>query len=97
MERSTTEVVAGAKLAEDAGGALSEIEQVSDKLAVLIENISSATGKQTAAASNITQTMDSILEITTKTTEETDETANSITNLADLANDMKRSVSGFKL
>ena len=97
MERSTTEVVAGAKLAEDAGGALSEIEQVSDKLAVLIENISSATNNQTAASSNITQTMDTILEITTKTTEETDETANSITNLADLANDMKRSVSGFKL
>jgi twitching motility protein PilJ len=97
MERSTSEVVSGAKLAEDAGTALSEIEQVSEKLAELIENISDATKKQTVAASNITQTMDSILEITTKTTEETDETANSITNLADLANDMKRSVTGFKL
>ncbi|NOR52321.1 MAG: chemotaxis protein [Gammaproteobacteria bacterium] len=97
MERSTTEVVAGAKLAEDAGGALAEIEHVSDKLAVLIEQISDATKNQTDAASNITQTMDNILEITTKTTEETDETANSITNLADLANDMKQSVSGFKL
>ncbi|MDH3355526.1 MAG: methyl-accepting chemotaxis protein, partial [Chromatiales bacterium] len=97
MERSTSEVVSGAKLAEDAGGALSEIEQVSEKLAELIENISDATNNQTTVASNITQTMDDILEITTKTTEETDETANSITNLANLATDMKRSVSGFKL
>lgn len=97
MERSTSEVVAGAKLAEDAGGALSEIEHVSDKLADLIERISSATKSQTVASANITQTMDSILEITTKTTEETDETANSISNLANLANDMKHSVSGFKL
>jgi len=97
MERSTSEVVTGAKLAEDAGGALSEIEQVSAKLAELIENISKATKDQTLAASNITQSMDNILEITTQTTEETDETASSITNLADLANGMKQSVSGFKL
>ena len=97
MERSTSEVVTGAKLAEDAGGALFEIEHVSDKLAVLIEQISEATKSQTTAASNITETMDKTLEITSKTTDETDETANSITNLADLATDMKRSVSGFKL
>ncbi|MCW8825660.1 MAG: methyl-accepting chemotaxis protein [Gammaproteobacteria bacterium] len=97
MERSTSEVVSGAKLAEDAGTALSEIEQVSAKLAVLIEGISDATKNQTSASSNITKTMDQILEITTKTTEETDETASSITNLADLANGMKHSVSGFKL
>ncbi len=97
MERSTKEVVAGAKLAEDAGGALSEIGLVSDKLAILVENISGATSDQTDAASNITQTMDKILEITTQTTEETDETAESVSNLANLANEMKRSISGFKL
>ena len=42
MEQTTSEVVAGARLAEDAGTALGEIENVSTDLAGLIEGISSA-------------------------------------------------------
>jgi hypothetical protein len=40
MEQTTAEVVAGARLAEDAGLALGEIEKVSTDLANLIQNIS---------------------------------------------------------
>jgi hypothetical protein len=40
MEQTTAEVVAGARLAEDAGLALGEIEKVSNDLADLIQNIS---------------------------------------------------------
>ena len=40
MEASTTNVVSGAKMAEDAGDALIEIENVSDELAELIQGIS---------------------------------------------------------
>jgi twitching motility protein PilJ len=42
MEQTTAEVVAGARLAEDAGLALGEIEKVSNDLADLIQNISQA-------------------------------------------------------
>ena len=39
MERSTTDVVGGALLAENAGAALEEIEQVSSQIASLVQNI----------------------------------------------------------
>ena len=50
MERSTTDVVGGALLAENAGAALEEIEQVSNQIASLVQNISGSSRQQTAAA-----------------------------------------------
>ncbi|HEY0722371.1 MAG TPA: methyl-accepting chemotaxis protein [Gammaproteobacteria bacterium] len=97
MEQSTSGVVAGAKLAEDAGAALGEIETVSTSLAGLVQSISSATRQQAVAAASISDTMNVIQEITTQTSEGTSQTARSIGNLAELANDLKKSVSGFKL
>ncbi len=97
MEQSTAGVVAGAQLAEDAGSALGEIESVATRLADLIQSISDATRQQATAASNISDTMNVIQEITTQTSEGTNHTAASIGNLAVLADDLKRSVAGFKL
>ena len=97
MEQSTSNVVSGAKLAEDAGQALDEIEGVSNQLADLINNISETAHQQAGAASNISETMNVIQEITTQTSAGTNETATSIGNLAELANELRKSVSGFKL
>ena len=97
MEQSTSNVVSGAKLAEDAGQALSEIEGVSTQLADLINNISETAHQQAGAASNISETMNVIQEITTQTSAGTNETATSIGNLAELANELRKSVAGFKL
>jgi twitching motility protein PilJ len=97
MEQSTSGVVAGAKLAEDAGAALGEIESVSTNLAELVQSISDATRQQALAAANISDTMNVIQEITTQTSEGTNQTASSIGNLAELASELKHSVSGFKL
>lgn len=97
MEASTTGVVSGAKLAENAGDALREIESTSQQLAVLIQSITEAARQQSQAAANISDTMNVIQEITSQTSAGTNETATSIGNLADLANDLRNSVSGFKL
>ncbi len=97
MEQSTSGVVAGARLAEDAGSALGEIEHVAANLAELVQSITNATRQQAGAAANISDTMNIIQEITTQTSEGTSQTASSIGNLAGLASDLKRSVSGFKL
>lgn len=97
MEHSTSGVVDGAKLAEDAGEALVEIESVSNRLAELIQSISGNANQQATAAANISDTMNVIKEITTQTSAGTNETAASIGNLADLANDLRKSVAGFKL
>lgn len=97
MEQTTTEVVHGARLAEDAGTALGDIESVSNNLAGLIQNISTAASEQSTAATNITTTMNSIQEITSQTSLGASQTAESIGNLAELANDLRRSVADFKL
>jgi twitching motility protein PilJ len=97
MEQSTANVVSGAKLAESAGEALVEIETVSVKLAAQIENISQTSRTQAAVASNISGTMTIIQEITTQTSQGTNETAAAVAKLAEQANELKTSVSGFKL
>ena len=97
MESSTSEVVSGARLAQDAGVALERIESVSNDVAGLITNISETARQQAASASQVTKTMTVIQDITTNTALGTEKTADSIGKLADLADELKGSVAGFKL
>ena len=97
MEQTTAEVVQGTRLAQDAGVALGEIEGVSKSLAEIIENISDAARQQAASAGKISNTMKSIQEITSATTDGTAETATAVGTLADMTNELRSSVSGFKL
>jgi twitching motility protein PilJ len=97
MEQTTSEVVRGARLAQDAGVALEEIEGVSRVLAELIESITDAARQQASSAGQISQTMLVIQQTTTQTTSGTTATAESIGNLAKMASEMRRSVSGFTL
>lgn len=97
MEQTTAEVVRGARLAQDAGVALEEIEGVSKILAGLVESITNAAQQQAALGQQISSTMLVIQQTTTQTTSGTAATARSMGNLAKMASEMRRSVSGFKL
>ncbi|RCS29080.1 methyl-accepting chemotaxis protein [Rhodanobacter denitrificans] len=97
MEQTTAEVVAGARKAEDAGSALGDIERVSHDLSSLIQNISTAAREQSAAATDISHSMNAIQEITSQTSQGASQTADSIGTLAQLASDLRRSVAHFKL
>ena len=97
MEASTSGVVKGAKLAEDAGEALKEIESVSEYIADLTGKIASSAQKQSDEAATIKDTMSVIQEITNQTSEGTHQTANSIGQLADLSDQLQKSVAGFRL
>jgi twitching motility protein PilJ len=97
MEQTTAEVVRGARLAQDAGVALEEIENVSTSLSDLIQNISNAARQQAASAGHVSNTMNVIQEITSQTSSGTTATAGSIGRLAELAGDMQNSVAGFNL
>jgi twitching motility protein PilJ len=97
MEQTTAEVVAGARLAEDAGLALGEIESVSGDLSKLIQDISFASKQQSVNATSISETMTNIQETTTQTSQGASQTAVSIGNLANLAADLRRKVANFKL
>jgi len=97
MEQTTAEVVRGARLAQDAGVALEEIEGVSASLADLIQNISNAARQQASSAGHISNTMNVIQEITSQTSSGTGATAGSIGTLAEMALDLRESVAGFTL
>ena len=97
MENATRDVVEGAQLSDAAGQALAEIGDVSLETARLIEQISSDTQHQAATAGRVAETMNDILAITEQTARGTQQTAVSVGQLADLAVELKGSVSGFKV
>ncbi|MBS0566959.1 MAG: methyl-accepting chemotaxis protein [Proteobacteria bacterium] len=97
MEQTTSEVVSGAKLAEQAGTQLGEIETVSGNLAALIKNIATTAQRQSAEAASVSATMNVISDITAQTASGASHTAQSIGNLAQLSSDLRRSVADFKL
>jgi twitching motility protein PilJ len=97
MEKSTSGVVRGAQLAENASGALEEIESVSDQMAELIQNISGSARQQAGVAAELATTMNGIQEVTTRATSGAEQTSRSIGTLARLAQDLDKSVAGFKL
>ncbi len=97
METATRDVVEGAQLSDAAGRALAEIGEVTTETARFIEQLSTDTQKQAAAAVRVAETMKDILAITEQTTRGTQQTAVSIGQLADLAVELKGSVSGFRV
>lgn len=97
MEISTQGVVEGAKLSDAAGQTLAEIGNVSKTLASLIADISSATQMQAESTSKVAETMQDIKAISAQTAEGTQMTAESIGGMKQLAQELKNSVSGFKL
>jgi twitching motility protein PilJ len=97
MEQSTSHVVEGANLAEDAGSALDKIETVSTNLAQRILQISNATQKHAKDSVEITNSMDDIQQITIKTSENTAHTSESIGELSEMVKALHHSVAGFKL
>jgi twitching motility protein PilJ len=90
-------VVKGAKLTENAGGALDRIEQVSMNLAQRILEISDATRDQATESVKITESMDIIQQITAKTSEGSTRASSSIGELSNMVKEMQTSVAGFKL
>jgi twitching motility protein PilJ len=97
MERSTTDVVGGALLAENAGAALVEIEQVSHQIASLVQNISTTTNAQNKVAGNINENMRVLRQISSRTTESSASTSSAIGKLSQLASKLRETISGFTL
>ncbi|HTY50385.1 MAG TPA: methyl-accepting chemotaxis protein [Steroidobacteraceae bacterium] len=97
MERSTTDVVGGALLAENAGAALEEIEQVSNQIASLVQNISGSARHQSGAAQNIASNMQVLKEISAQTADSTSATSAAIAKLAELSAGLRKAAAGFRL
>ncbi len=97
MERSTQGVVEGAKLSDNAGTALTEIDQVSRRLAELIEQISVSASKEAESANVVAGNIQHIFAVTEQTGEGTRSTAQQVRELTRMAEELRQSVSRFKI
>jgi len=97
MERTTTDVVGGALLAENAGAALGEIEDVSNQIAQLVQNISASARQQAATSAHISRTMQVLREISQQTADNTSATSTAIGRLAEMSAQLRKSAAGFRL
>ena len=97
MERSTQGVVEGAKLSDSAGIALTEIDQVSRRLADLIEQISDSASKEAVSANVVADNIQHIFVVTEQTGAGTRSTAQQVRELSRMAEELRQSVSRFKI
>ncbi len=97
MEENNKEVVEGSKLALQAGQSLTEIENVSARMAELIQSISQASRKQTNSSETLSKAMTDISHIITETTTGIQQSAITVNGLSTLADELRSSVASFKL
>ena len=97
MERSTAGVVEGAKLSDKAGTALTEIDQVSRRLSELIQHISNSTSREATLANVVADNIQHIFAVTEQTGEGTRSTASQVRELSRMADELRQSVSRFKI
>jgi twitching motility protein PilJ len=97
MERSTQGVVEGAKLSDNAGTALTEIDQVSRRLSELIDQISNSTSREANLANVVAENIQHIFAVTEQTGEGTRSTATQVRELSKMAEELRQSVARFKI
>ncbi|MDE2254931.1 MAG: type IV pili methyl-accepting chemotaxis transducer N-terminal domain-containing protein [Betaproteobacteria bacterium] len=97
MEKSTQGVVEGAKLSDNAGAALAEIDRVSRQLADLIQRISEQTLTEAQSANKVAGNIQHIFAVTEQTSQGTRSTADLVAELARVAEALRESVSRFKI
>jgi methyl-accepting chemotaxis protein len=97
MEESTQQVVAGSRLVDEAGQSLGSIQDVVEDLARPITAISQTAQEHARTAAMVASSMTEVSSVTQQTTENTQQTAERVSYLAHLADQLRSSVSAFRL
>jgi methyl-accepting chemotaxis protein len=97
MEEGTREVEEGTRLADQAGAALREIEQIVQQTASLVTDITRAAGDQVKVTESVVSSMDSILKQTQQTTHGVQDTVTTIGKMAELSKRLMDAIGRFKL
>jgi twitching motility protein PilJ len=97
MARSTQGVVDGARLSDAAGSALGDIDRVTRQLADLIQAISTQTSSEATSANVVAENIQHIFNVTEQTSDGTRSTATMVRELARTAEELRQSVSRFKI
>ncbi len=97
MEASTRGVVEGARLSDNAGDALTEIDQLSRQVAELVEQIAQSAAREAELASGTAGNIQHIFAVTEQTGEGTRTTVQQVRELTGMADALRQSVARFKL
>jgi twitching motility protein PilJ len=97
MEEGTREVEEGTKLADQAGAALREIEQIVKQSATLMSDITRAAADQVKSTESVVHTMDNISQLTQETTHGVQDTVATISGLAELTRRLNDAIGRFKI
>jgi len=97
MEEGTREVEEGTKLADQAGAALREIEQIVKQTSGLVTDITHSAANQVKVSESVVTSMDSISKLTQETTVGVRDTVETINRLAELSKRLTDAINRFKL
>ena len=97
MERSTQGVVQGAQLSDAAGAALVDIDRVTRELSTLVESISAQAQSEAQSANVVASNIQHIFAVTEQTGDGTRSTAQIVRELSRTAEELRQSVSRFKI
>jgi methyl-accepting chemotaxis protein len=97
MEEGTREVEEGTKLADQAGAALREIEQIVKQTSGLVTDITNSAANQVKVSESVVTSMGSISKLTQDTTKGVQDTVETIGRLADLSKRLTDAIGRFKL
>jgi len=97
MEQSTTQVVEGTHLVENAKQSLNQIFAVSDQIDQLVQSISEATIAQVGTSEVISYLMKEVAHTSERTSESSREVSVAIHQTAAIAQELQDSVGAFKL
>ena len=97
MDDSTTDVVNGSRLADEAGEALRSIYAAVDRQAKMIEDIARAANERAQTSEAVAAAMIRIADITRQTNSATQDTTAAVSYLAELAEQLRASVATFRL
>jgi len=97
MESTTEEVVSGAKMADEAGQALNEIESMSERLLETIEEVAEDAQKESTVAQTVASRMETLNSATKESDKSVSQVAISLEQMRSVAERLTQSVLGFKL
>lgn len=97
MEATTSEVVTGATMADEAGQALDEIETISQQLLDAIERLAAQATEESASAKTVTERMNTLKNATEQSDLSVSQVAAALGQIRDVAGKLDKSVAGFTL
>ena len=97
MEEGTKQVNAGILLADQAGGSLLEIVQVSQKVTDMVLQIAAASEQQSTASEQISKNVEAISSVTSQTASGTHQIARAANDLNTLTENLQQLIGRFRL